>query len=446
MIKKKDDAKKEEMRKEGEEYLRSKAMADDAKKEERGREVVKVDPSLVAEKQEEKMAKVVTSSDRQGEGLSMEEEAVLARELLTEKEKLVMSAVLSNRRSRSRSNSRMGGESPLPRSFLESPVPPAASSTSSLTGGGSPLPGPESPVATSPLPLVAEELVETSQQDFSAQKSPKQTQTTAGETARETVSASNVLQKDDRPDLVQDDRADLGKNPQDNHSAAGQTDKNGLDGGRRSLIGKEDKPGGVLISEEKIKAKEKKEFSKEEPSKVEENNNNKDIYSKETRNGNAVVDVVRPKRQNSVKEAESTRASNGGKTLKEEKKIPDINKEEESSKSASNVVQKLKEEKRVPVVHKEEESKIVEEIRDSVKDVRDILDRLSKKEEEEEKEEILDKKSKKVEVEEEVKENIGKESVSLTDNVAEKSKECPMLLLHQKKEEPLAEVKFSSLS
>jgi len=32
VIKKKDDAKKEEMRKEGEEYLRSKAMADDAKK------------------------------------------------------------------------------------------------------------------------------------------------------------------------------------------------------------------------------------------------------------------------------------------------------------------------------------------------------------------------------------------------------------------------------
>merc|ERR1712083_288716 len=183
------------MRKEGEEYLRSKAMADDAKKEERGREVVKVDPSLVAEKQEEKMTKVVTSSDRQGEGLSMEEEAVLARELLTEKEKLVMSAVLSNRRSRSRSNSRMGGESPLPRSFLESPVPPPASSTSSLTGGGSPLPGPESPAATSPLPLVAEELVETSQQDFSAQKSPKQTQT-LGDAAREAASASNVLQQD----------------------------------------------------------------------------------------------------------------------------------------------------------------------------------------------------------------------------------------------------------
>ena len=59
----------------------------------------------------------------------------------------------------------------------------------------------------------------------------------------------------------------------------------------------------------------------------------------------------------------------------------------------------------------------------------------------------MDKKSKKVEEEEkEVKENIGKESVSLTDNVAEKSKECPMPLLHQKKEEPLAEVKFSSLS
>ena len=46
--------------------------------------------------------------------------------------------------------------------------------------------------------LVAEEQVETSQQDFSAQKSPK---------PRQTVGASNVLQKDDRRDLVKDYRA-----------------------------------------------------------------------------------------------------------------------------------------------------------------------------------------------------------------------------------------------
>ena len=85
MIKKKDEAKKEEMRKEGEEYLRSKAMVEEANKteiRERSREEVKVGPSTVAEKQEGRVAKVVTSiSDAAGqdEGLSMEEEAVLAR-------------------------------------------------------------------------------------------------------------------------------------------------------------------------------------------------------------------------------------------------------------------------------------------------------------------------------------------------------------------------------
>ena len=51
--------------------------------------MVKAGPS-VAEKQEERVAKVVASVSDAGldEGLSMEEEAVLARELLTEKEKL----------------------------------------------------------------------------------------------------------------------------------------------------------------------------------------------------------------------------------------------------------------------------------------------------------------------------------------------------------------------
>merc|ERR1719209_385062 len=131
-------------------------MVEEADKEEtvrgRGREVVKVGPSSLAEKQEDNAVNVVASSTLisdagQNDGLSMEEEAVLARELLTEKEKLVMSAVLSNRRSRSRSNSRMGEriqESPLPRAFLESPVPTASgnSCNSSLTGG-SPLPGTE---------------------------------------------------------------------------------------------------------------------------------------------------------------------------------------------------------------------------------------------------------------------------------------------------------------
>ena len=86
VIKKKDEAKKEEMRKEGEEYLRSKAMAEEVNKEEtvrgRGREVVKVAPSALAEKQEENAVNVVASSTLisdagQNEGLSMEEEAVL---------------------------------------------------------------------------------------------------------------------------------------------------------------------------------------------------------------------------------------------------------------------------------------------------------------------------------------------------------------------------------
>ena len=84
VIKKKDEAKKEEMRKEGEEYLRSKAMVEEANKteiRERSREEVEIGPT-VAEKQEGRVAKVVTSiSDAAGqdEGLSMEEEAVLAR-------------------------------------------------------------------------------------------------------------------------------------------------------------------------------------------------------------------------------------------------------------------------------------------------------------------------------------------------------------------------------
>ena len=88
---------------------------------------------------------------------------------------------------------------------------------------------------------------------------------------------------------------------------------------------------------------------------------------------------------------------------------------------------KSKEEvKKDPAITKEEESNIVEEIRDSVKDVRDILDRLSKKEEEE------------------VKENIGQESVSMTDNAPEKSKECPVMLVQKKEEkmENIAEVNF----
>ena len=412
VIKKKDEAKKEEMRKEGEEYLRSKAMVEEANKteiRERSREEVKVGPT-VAEKQEGRVAKVVTSiSDGAGqdEGLSMEEEAVLAREILTEKEKLVMSAVLSNRRSRSRSNSRMGErslESPLPRTFLESPVPTGSGSscTSSLTGS------PESP-ATSPLPLVAEEQVDitSSQEDFSTQiqghinSEQVQSWTTSGEAATDIVSStSNVVRRNYQ--------SDLGKNPDptDNHSS-GRT-KNGNDVGRKCLIGKEARPEDVIIAPEKNKAPEKKKIQKEEPVKdvlqprstMEENDNNNN-HSKETGNENVVVDVTRPKRQNVTKESVSKRALNG----------------------------KLDEEKRDPVVYKEEENKVVEEIRDSVKDVRDILDRLSKKEEEE------------------VKENIGEESVSMTDNAAEKSKECPVLLLAQKKEdkiENVAEVEFLS--
>ena len=424
MIKKKDEAKKEEMRKEGEEYLRSKAMAEEVNKEEtvrgRGREVVKVAPSALAEKQEENAVNVVASSTLisdagQNEGLSMEEEAVLARELLTEKEKLVMSAVLSNRRSRSRSNSRMGErtlESPLPRSFLESPIPTTASGSScnsSLTGG-SPLPGPESPTAGSPLPLLAEEQadISSSQEDFSKAQinaKPGQNRPTSVEAGTEILCASNVVRKDYQ--------ADLGKNsdPIDNRSSSGQT-KNGHDVERKCLIGKEARLEDVIIAEEKIKTPEKKEIRKEQPVKdipqqrstMEENNNKiNNNLNKDASKGNVVVDVVRPnKRQNVTKEADSKRASNGTTRISGE------------------------EAKKAPAVPKEEESAIVEEIRDSVKDVRDILDRLSKKEEEE------------------VKENIGQESVSMTDNAPEKSKECPVMLVQKKEEkmENIAEVNF----
>ena len=398
MIKKKDDAKKEEMRKEGEEYLKSKAMAEEEIKE-RGREVAKVGPS-VAEKQEERVAKVVASppsfSDAGlDEGLSMEEESVLARERLTEKEKLVMSAVLSNRRSRSRSNSRMGErtlESPLPRAFLESPVPTASGSscTSSLTGG-SPLPGPESPTA-SPLPLVAEEQVDISLSQEAVSKinpKPEQIRKTSAETATDILSGSNVVRRDDQ--------SGFGKKPDpaDNHSSGRA--KNGHDAGGKCLIGNEVRPDDVIIAAEKNKAPEKK---KEDPSKeipqrrstMEENNNN-NKFTKEANKGNVVVDVVRPKRQNVTKEPDSKRGSNG-------KTAPAVPKEEE-------------------------ENTVVEEIRDSVKDVRDILARLSKKEEEEE-----------------VRENIEEESVSaLTDNAAEKSKECAVKNKEDKMEN-VSEVDF----
>ena len=409
MIKKKDDAKKEEMRKEGEEYLKSKAMAEEEIKE-RGREVFKVDPS-VGEKQEERVAKVVASSPSVSdagldEGLSMEEESVLARERLTEKEKLVMSAVLSNRRSRSRSNSRMGErtlESPLPRAFLESPVPTASGSscTSSLTGG-SPLPGPESPTA-SPLPLVAEEQVDISSSQEAlptARVNPKsgQNRKTSAETATDILSGSNVVRGDDQ--------SGFGKNPDpaDNHSPGRA--KNGHDAGGKCLIGNEVRPDDVIIAAEKNKAPEK--LPKEDPSKeipqrrstMEENNNNNN-FTKEANKGNVVVDVVRPKRQNVTKEPESKRGSNGN--LKEEKTAPAVPKEEE-------------------------ENTVVEEIRDSVKDVRDILARLSKKEEEE------------------VRENIEEESVSaLTDNAAEKSKECPVKNKEDKMEN-VSEVDFQIIS
>jgi len=407
VIKKKDDAKKEEMRKEGEEYLKSKAMAEEEIKE-RGREVAKVGPS-VGEKQEERVAKVVASSPSVSdagldEGLSMEEESVLARERLTEKEKLVMSAVLSNRRSRSRSNSRMGEriqESPLPRAFLESPVPTASgSSCTSSLAGGSPLPGPESPTA-SPLPLVAEEQVDisSSQEALSTARinpKPGQNRKTSAETATDILSGSNVVRRDDQ--------SGFGKNPDpaDNHSPGRA--KNGHDAGGKCLIGKEVRPDDVIIAAEKNKAPEK--LRKEDPSKeipqrrstVEENNNNNNKFTKEANKGNVVVDVVRPKRQNVTKEPESKRGSNGN--LKEEKTAPAVPKEEE-------------------------ENTVVEEIRDSVKDVRDILARLSKKEEEEE-----------------VRENIEEESVSaLTDNAAEKSKECPVKNKEDKMEN-VSEVPF----
>ena len=58
------------------------------------------------------------------EVLSQEEEALLARKKLTEKERRVMQAVLGSRRSRSRSSSRLG-DSPLPpqESPASSPIP-----------------------------------------------------------------------------------------------------------------------------------------------------------------------------------------------------------------------------------------------------------------------------------------------------------------------------------
>merc|ERR1712130_854486 len=194
--------------------------------------------------------------------------------------------------------------------------------------------------------------------DFSAAQinpKPRQSRKTSAEVATEIVSGSNVLQKDYQ--------SHLGKNsdPTDNHSLGGRS-KNGHDAGK-CLIGKEARADDVIIAADKKKAPaEKKKLPKEDPFKeipqqqsVKEENNNNNNYRKEANKGIVVVDVVRPKRQNVTKESESKKASNG----------------------------KLKDEKTDPTaVHiKEEENKVVEEIRDSVKDVRDILARLSTKEE-----------------------------------------------------------------
>merc|ERR1719209_338339 len=194
------------MRKEGEEFLRSKvAMVDEGKgakadETNNNREQADKVGVSVTEKSNEKVANVTTSAsdEAQDDGLSLAEEAVLAKEMLTEKEKLVMSAVLSNRRSRSRSNSRMGERiQENPRSSLESPVPPASRNSSN----SSPLPSPESPAA-SPLPLVAEEQpdLNSSQEkevftsSSSAQTNSKvgQNKTKSGGPATEIISASNT--------------------------------------------------------------------------------------------------------------------------------------------------------------------------------------------------------------------------------------------------------------
>ena len=95
--------------------------------------------------QEKEQATQEKEQDKEENVLSMEEESALARESLTDKERRVMAAVLSSRRSRSRSSSRMGDTTPLPPPTSSSPAPPPSSPPSS------PLPPPESP-ASSPLP------------------------------------------------------------------------------------------------------------------------------------------------------------------------------------------------------------------------------------------------------------------------------------------------------
>ena len=424
VIKKKDpEAKKEEMRKEGEEFLRSKvAMVDEGKgakvdETNNNREQADKVGFSVAEKSNEKVANVTTSAsdEAQDDALSLEEEAVLAKEMLTEKEKLVMSAVLSNRRSRSRSNSRMGERiQENPRSSLESPVPPASRNSSN----SSPLPSPESPAA-SPLPLVAEEQPDLSSSQEKEVFTPSssvqinskvgQNKTKSGGPATEIISASNVVRKDktQRPDV-----ASKNPDPQDNRSARHQT-KNGHDVEEKYIIRREKRPEeDLVIATEKSKEVEKKK-SPQQPTNIpvqgkllEENNNN---ISHRVEVGNENNVVVRPNRQKVASDKADTKVLNGTRKLMEE---PTTLRKEDKAKIPKGA-NKVKEE-----TVKLEDNTIVEEIRDSVKDVRDILDRLSKNEEAEQ-----------------VKENIEEKSALTTDNQAEKSVECPVVLKTSQKKE-----------
>merc|ERR1712223_544542 len=182
----------------------------------------------------------------------------------------------------------------------------------------------------------------------------------------------------------------------------------------------------VVIATEKIKEVDKKK-SPQQPTNIpvqgkplEENNN---ISSIKVEAGNHNNVVFRPNRQKVTSDKADTKVQNGTRKLtalpkEDETKIPN---------GATRVKEKTV---------KLEDNAIVEEIRDSVKDVRDILDRLSKNE-------VVESKNEEVE---QVKENIEEESALTTDNQAEKSVECPVVpKTSQKKEQNMeisAEVPF----
>ena len=112
VIKKKDDVKKSEEKREGEEYLRNKAVQESG-----------FEAECYSVKDIQSLAEVTAEKEATNEVETAPEEEAMANELLTAKERKVMAAVLSSRRSRSRSSSRMEGASPLPAPDSPSPIP-----------------------------------------------------------------------------------------------------------------------------------------------------------------------------------------------------------------------------------------------------------------------------------------------------------------------------------